>query len=368
MKQNRNRTIAVLTAAILLFTGVASSVAVLFDRMAPYNRVEFYNVLPLVQTETPNAPGQSIKSLKYGEVGNPDFFEELFASSADPSAPETEDPASTPAAETPSEDESASMDAPALNDPNADEDKKPEDNDPSGGGNTGGNTTGGGTSDGKPANPQFVMEAEAEIFKLFYDETGKITVIGPEGNTDKLIAPGTSNLYQFTLKNPGNVTLDYTLTMEAFITGTDLWIPVYVRVWDYTNKYLVGSADEQVDVLELNKVDEKAALGAGKNAVYYLEWEWPFERVDENGSIVENDIYDTMLGNLAVDEDLVLHIIIRTYAEYDEEPGPGIDDPPQTGDAGTIALALVAVGSFTGLFLLIIFAVRRRREEKQGQV
>ena len=210
-------------------------------------------------------------------------------------------------------------------------------------------------------NPKFEMIAEEEIFKLSYDETGKITVIGAQGNEDKLIAPGTSNLYQFTLANTGNVALDYTMTIQATVTGTDLQFPVNVRVWDYTNKYLLGSSDKMVDVLELNSVEESAELGAGRYAVYNLEWEWPFEWGD--------DEYDTMLGNLAVEDDLVLRIVIRTTAEYDENPdnpNAGVFTPPNTGDDfPIILLSLLCSGSFIGFCAMIFSFFKSDRKEKQ---
>ena len=210
-------------------------------------------------------------------------------------------------------------------------------------------------------NPKFEMIAEGEIFKLSYDETGKITVIGAAGNEDKLIAPGTSNLYQFTLANIGDVALDYTMTIQATVTGTDLWLPVNVRVWDYTNKYLLGSSDKMVDVLELNSVEESAELGAGRYAVYNLEWEWPFEWGD--------DEYDTMLGNLAVEDDLVLRIVIRTTAEYDENPdnpNAGLIKPPNTGDDFPIVLlSLLCGGSFIGFCTMIFSFFKSGRKEKQ---
>lgn len=217
---------------------------------------------------------------------------------------------------------------------------------------------------GTGKHPEFRMEAEAEIFRFSYDnDSGEITVTGGEGNTDKLIAPGTSNLYQFTLQNPGDVSLDYTLTMEAYVTGTDLWIPVNARVWDYTNKYLVGSTDSMVDVMELNNVNESAELGAGRYAVYNLEWEWPFEWGD--------DEYDTMLGDLAVEDDLALTIVIRTVAEYDEnpdDPNAGEIKPPQTGDdSNLVLLSLLCVGSFIGLCVMLFAFFKSGRKEKQAE-
>ena len=212
-------------------------------------------------------------------------------------------------------------------------------------------------------HPQFVMEAEAEIFRFSYDETGKVTVIGNIDNIDKLIAPGTSNIYQFSLQNPGDVALDYNMTMEAYITGTDLWLPVNVRVWDYTNRYLLGSPDEKVDVLELNTVNESAELAAGRFATYYLEWEWPFEW--------GNDEYDTMLGNLAVDNDLVLTIVIRTYAEYDEAPDdPNAGQPPSTPSTGgesamKYAIMLLAASTLLLIGAFVFTGCRRRQENAE---
>ena len=221
------------------------------------------------------------------------------------------------------------------------------------------------SSDQNPENHRFEfhMEAEEKIFRLSYDETGKITVIGAEGNGDNLIAPGTSNVYQFTLANTGDVSLDYTMTMEAYITGTDLLIPVDARVWDHTNRYLLGSPDNMVDVLDLNTVNDSAELGAGRYAVYKLEWEWPFERGD--------DVYDTMLGDLAVDNDLELHIVIRTVAAIDEDPDnpdAGLINPPYTGDVSQLVLlCLLSAGSFAGLCIMIFAFFKSGRKEKEAK-
>lgn len=217
-------------------------------------------------------------------------------------------------------------------------------------------------SEDEKHNPEFHMEADEEIFKLSYDETGKITVIGPEGNTDKLFAPGTSNLYQFTLANTGDAAVDYYMEMEAYYTGTDLWIPIEARVWDHNNKYLVGSPDTMEDALELNTVEARGELGAGRYAVYNLEWEWPFERGD--------DVYDTMLGDLAVDQDMTLHVIIRTVAVHDDapdDPNSGLVDPPYTGDTSQlILLCLLSAGSFAGLCIMIFALFKSSDKNKKA--
>ena len=309
-KQRKRTTAGIGVFVVILILCELASMTVLFGRMMSFSNEEFEHVLPLIE----NAGS--------GDIGT--GFANVTYSTSEAAA----------------DDDSSSVDESA--------------------------------SDGREPwwkhHPEFRMEAEVEIFKFSYDETGKVTVIGVEGNPDKLIAPGTSNLYQFTLANTGDVALDYTMSIEAFVTGTDLWLPVYARVWDYKNNYLAGSADEMVEVLEIDGVEDSGELGAGRNAVYSLEWEWPFERADENGDISLNDKYDTMLGNLAVNEDLTLHIVIRTYAEYDEEP----DDPnsglvpPQTGDDQQIVIFSLLGGISLVILLALIFAsIRSGRKEKR---
>ena len=218
-------------------------------------------------------------------------------------------------------------------------------------------------TDNTKAHPEFRMDAKAEIFKISYkNNTGKITVNGAKGNTDKLIAPGTTNKYNFTLANPGDVALDYNMSMEANIKGTDGEIPVKVRVWDYTNKYLLGSTKQMEDVLKLNTVSEKASLGTGRYAAYTLEWEWPYEQGD--------DELDTMLGNLAAEDDIVLEVKIKTTAEYDETNDPQKNNAglivPQTGDDTQLEfLWLILAISVVGIFV-VLFADRRKKKENSG--
>lgn len=162
-------------------------------------------------------------------------------------------------------------------------------------------------------NTVWQTETPVEIFHLAYDnEKGEVTVVDAADGSDKLIAPGTSNKYSFTLENSGDVPLDYHMDMQAWITGTDLDIPVRCRVWDYEKNYLLGSVNSKEPVLNVNNVSQDGVLGADRYAAYTLEWEWPFEQgIDE---------YDTMLGNLAVDNDLALTIKINTTASCDENP------------------------------------------------
>ena len=208
-----------------------------------------------------------------------------------------------------------------------------------------------------PKDPIFEVEDEntvwegqtqVEIFRVSYENgEGKITV--QSGKGDKVIAPGTSNDYAFTLKNTGKESLDYTLEMEAYFSNEEFAIPVVVRLLDYQGTYLLGDGDNYTDVLDLNQVNESGSLSAGYIAPYTLQWQWPFEG---------DDAYDTLLGNMAVDEDLTLTIVIRTVAEYGGEGGM----PPYTGDSGMMVWAIVMVASFAGLLLILLLGKDKREE------
>lgn len=194
-------------------------------------------------------------------------------------------------------------------------------------------------------------QTDVEIFRVSY-KNGQEKVTVNSSNGQKVLAPGTENTYKFTLENTGNVSLDYTLSMEAYFSHTDMPIPIDARVVDHKGNYLAGSAEGKTDVLDLNQVSQKGTLRAGYVAPYTLEWEWPFE---------ENDEYDTMLGNMAVDEDITLTIVIKTTASYNPDPNaPGGN--PQTGDDVPIVLLVgVLAGSTLGLVLLLL--PKRKREE-----
>ena len=197
-------------------------------------------------------------------------------------------------------------------------------------------------------NTVWVGETDVEIFKLSYENgTGEVTVHSDSGM--KVLAPGTSNSYSFTLENTGDVGLDYTLTMEAYFSDSELPIPIFARVSDGEGAYLVGSAEEMADVLELNNVSQEGKIKAGYVMPYTLEWEWPFELDDE---------YDTMLGNLATEQDITLTIVIKTTATYNPAADGGF---PQTGDMSDapLLIGLMAL-SVAGIVVLLLL---RRREE-----
>ena len=89
---------------------------------------------------------------------------------------------------------------------------------------------------------------------------------------------------------------------------------------------------------------------------YTLEWQWPFEG---------DDVYDTMLGNLAVEEEITLTIKINVLSSY--TPDAGDDDGiPKTGDSGAVLLAFAAmVVSGVCLLVLMLLPWQKRRDNDE---
>lgn len=196
-------------------------------------------------------------------------------------------------------------------------------------------------------------KTQVEIFRVSYDNASGETTVHSKGG-DKVLAPGTSNTYEFALENTGNVALDYTMSMEAYFSHNEYPIPVQVRVTDYQKNLLTGTQTAMADVLTLNNVKQSGVVAAGNVYPYTLEWEWPFEGGD--------DAYDTMLGDLAKEEDITLTIVINTTASCNIDPTAS-GGVPKTGDtsniglfAGLLALSLIG-------FVVVAVLLKRRNDE-----
>ena len=194
-------------------------------------------------------------------------------------------------------------------------------------------------------------QTNIEIFRISYENgAGKVTV--NSGNGEKVIAPGTANDYTFALENTCNENVKYEMTMEVYFSDGEHTIPVEARVFDHKGNYLAGSADAYADVLALNTVADAGTLKPGYVMPYTLQWQWPFEG---------DDGYDTLLGNLAMDEDITLTIVINTTASYTPTADGGI---PKTGDTSHIYLySGMMVASGAALLLLFLLPRRKREEE-----
>ena len=183
--------------------------------------------------------------------------------------------------------------------------------------------------------------SEFELFKVEYEnENGDITVSG--NGVDNLIAPGTSNSYNFTLKNTEDFSLDYEMEIKAYVSyDLGVKLPVLVRMRNHDGDYMLGDDDVWEYVLDINGVSRDGILAKDRFANYTIEWMWPFEG---------DDAIDTFFGNFGTsqgndDLNLTLTIEVNTYAKQSADPDDPGDNPPQTGDnaLGSIFIALIAL-------------------------
>ena len=205
----------------------------------------------------------------------------------------------------------------------------------------------------------WTTQTQVEIFRISYENgQQEITVNSSDG--DKLIAPGTENSYIFKLKNTGNVALDYTVTVDAFITPEGTPIPVTGRLSRCDGKWIVGDRETYGDVHKLDEAEDSATIGAGKYTYYTLDWLWPYDSGD--------DELDTMLGNIAVDEDLTFTIVISTTAEGNYAPTEDVGrTPPKTGDELNLALwTSLGVGAAVLLVILTAYQIKDTRRNKEA--
>jgi len=213
----------------------------------------------------------------------------------------------------------------------------------------------------KPSNPGFEVtdgktawktNTEVEIFRVSY-ENGEHVVTVKSSDGQKIIAPGTGNSYTFKLKNTGDVALDCDVKVEAYFSQAGINIPITGRVSRYDGKWVVGSADSYANVASLNNAEDSMTLAAGRYIYYTLDWQWSYD-----GS---NDELDTLIGDMAADEELTFTIVITTTATESDNEGGGIM-PPSTGDSGYTLWILLIILSLAALILLF-FASRRKRDE-----
>lgn len=196
-------------------------------------------------------------------------------------------------------------------------------------------------------NTVWSMNTQVDIFKISYENgQGEVTVNSTTG--DKLIAPGTENSYTFKLKNTGNTSLTYTLSVEAYFSPDGTSIPVEARLNRLDGDWIVGNEQGYASVDLLNGAEDEGALKSGHLATYVLDWTWPFDGSDD---------VDTLLGNQVVDEDLTFTIVINTIAE--------IEPAPNTGDASSLGMWVGLSGVSLGALIFLILWKKRKEDESE---
>lgn len=168
---------------------------------------------------------------------------------------------------------------------------------------------------------------EVDIFRVSYEnDSHEISVAGK--NNEKVIAPGTENVYSFAVKNLHSGHLDYKLIAEAYFTGPDgvsFTIPVEAKLMG-KDGWLLGDDSTYRPVLELNGIEESASLHPKHHNMYTLYWRWPFESdLNGDGNFDDGDALDTWLGTQS--EDLALTIRLSCIASYHYKDDPIVNYP-----------------------------------------
>lgn len=189
-------------------------------------------------------------------------------------------------------------------------------------------------------------ETHVDLFRESYNDTVK------SENGEKVIAPGTTNSYHFTVKNNGNIPMSYSISLKVDThLGEDETYSELPLEWRLLS-------DDGAVVTDWKGYNERTEtlkrdfLKVRNQDKYTIEWRWTFE----GGG--DMDAADTHMGNIAVNQDLGVDAAIYVYAEQcggvDENlPGPQTGDSSHTGLY--IALAVLSVLGF-----VVLFVIRRR--------
>ncbi len=215
------------------------------------------------------------------------------------------------------------------------------------------------------AKVKWETETSVDLFKTAYTgPDGSITV--ESANGEKVIAPGTSNTYYFTLKNTGNISLDYTLVLEGVFKLADKDIPMFVRL-NQDGTWIMGNEDSWLHVDEMNEVSETNTLPRGESTVYEFEWMWPYE-MDDDTDILLGDILDTILasnqndtelGNVTVGVDTEFLLNIEVSSEITPGAVAEFPDGDPVLPRYILVCSMLAMMLGSGLWLLILLFLRR---------
>lgn len=196
-------------------------------------------------------------------------------------------------------------------------------------------------------------ETQVDLFQNSYDQT----VVSDDG--EKVVAPGTSYFYRFSLKNNGSGKLNYYISVKVDSYLADQSVASDIPLeW----RLLTGDGGTPITAwrgyAESAQILNETMLKAKEMDSYVIEWRWTFERGDDM------DRSDTEMGDLAVTTPLNAKATITVYAEQLDEPSR----PwwrPDTGDTFMPLLYLVLLGA-SGFGLVMLVMARRRKKDEDG--
>lgn len=162
-------------------------------------------------------------------------------------------------------------------------------------------------------------ETHVNLFRSGYDSTAK------SGDGDKIIAPGTSNQYAFSVKNEGGLPLDYAISLEVKVVSEEEESQKIPLEWRLLSGDGTTVSDWQIYNGRTETLKE-STLNVRNQDNYTIEWRWAYE---QGGGMDETD---TMLGNLAVDQPLSVEATIYVHAEQRTDGENPPDDDGRQDD------------------------------------
>ena len=226
------------------------------------------------------------------------------------------------------------------------------------------------------------VHRRVNVFRESYiNDRGEVTVKSADG--ERVVAPGTDGVYDFSLKNTGNEPVAYKLHLDTIFDTPYGHVPVRVRLSSGSRWLFKNASTGWLTPEQLVEYDEEGVLYGKHYHNFRFEWVWLFE--DENpANIPAVDRMDTTLGNEhaeMADTRFLLNIQVDGASVTEPTPTPrpgsgsgtgtstakGGNNVPSTGDARQWLLygAIMAVGA-GGCCWWILTRKRKRDEDEKG--
>lgn len=197
------------------------------------------------------------------------------------------------------------------------------------------------------------VDTSVDLFKAAYaNRQGEVTVKSADGG--KVIAPGTANTYEFSLKNTGNISLDYTMKLDSAFTLSNQELPVQVRVRS-GDRWIFGGENDWARPGDLTEVTETGTLAVNKYVTYAFEWQWPYESGTDDTLL--GDLNDTLIGNAAAEQEVEfrLNIGVQSVVTPGAAPDGLQNEEPGSVPSGLVFLGLLGIGILLLLLLLLFW-------------
>lgn len=165
---------------------------------------------------------------------------------------------------------------------------------------------------------EWESNSDINIFSTEYvNENNEIVVQSKEKNN--IVAPGTEDSYSFSIKNKGNMAINYKLTIDSkfAINNQNLDInslPIIIRI-KKNNEYCLGTDSKWVPIKELENFVNQGTLGINSYSTYDINWKWEYEN---------SEIDDTKLGILAANSKEPLNFTLKINANAEANNNPKI--------------------------------------------